>query len=173
MRDSGPGYRCAHPGYVLIQLSNSELGVIAREGGRSSIPETSEFNREASGMLDAPVKPGHDSGGDMSRHSRGTKCPDSSSSSSLLKNRAQGNAGARTHPQPCVQLVERTQASHHRYAETSGIPCAMVYGLWRTLPGVPGLIAPVASPNVLAELDLSVGRSGPHAFARPRWLAFV
>jgi hypothetical protein len=51
--------------------------------------------------------------------------------------------------------------------QQSGIPCAMVYGLWRTLPGVPGSIAPVTSRNVSAKLDLSVGRSGPHAFARP------
>jgi hypothetical protein len=60
---------------------------------------------------------------------------------------------------------ESTQASHHRYAETSGIPCTTVYGLWRALPGVPGLIAPVTLRNVLAKLDLSVGRPGPHAFA--------
>jgi hypothetical protein len=36
---------------------------------------------------------------------------------------------AETHPQPCVQMEESTHASHDRYAEHSGIPCAMVYGL--------------------------------------------
>ena len=36
-------------------------------------------------------------------------------------------------------------SSHHRYAEQSGIPCTMVYGLSRALPGVPGFIATVVS----------------------------
>jgi len=39
------------------------FGVIAREGGRSSIPETVEIKSRGRGVLDAPVKPGHDSGG--------------------------------------------------------------------------------------------------------------
>src|SRR5262249_34358107 len=58
----------------------------------------------------------------------------------------------------------------------SGPPCAMVYGLSRALPGVRALIATVTR-KITRELDLSVGRSGPHDFtvrfdlarpARPR-----
>ena len=38
------------------------LAVIAREGGQSSIPETARLEPKSRGVLDAPVKPGHDSG---------------------------------------------------------------------------------------------------------------
>jgi hypothetical protein len=38
----------------------------------------------------------------------------------------------------------------------------MVYGLLRALPGVPGLLAPVACQLVIGRLDPSVGGSGPH-----------
>jgi hypothetical protein len=47
-----------------------------------------------------------------------------------------------THPQPRVQ-IKNTRVSHHRHAETSGIPCTMVLRLIRALPGVPGLLATV------------------------------
>ena len=57
-------------------------------------------------------------------------------------------------------------------AGATGIPCAMVYGLSRALLGVPGFIATVAFGLVTQELDPSVGRSGPHAFA-VREAAFV
>jgi hypothetical protein len=79
----------------------------------------------------------------------------------------------RSHPQPCVQWKKARKQVTTGTPKTSGIPRAMVFGLWRALLGVPGLIAPVTLPNVLAKLDLSVGRPGPHAFARPRWFAFV
>ena len=57
-------------------------------------------------------------------------------------------------------------------AGATGIPCAMVYGLSRALPGVPGFVATVALGLVSPRLDPSVGRSGPHAFA-VRKAAFV
>jgi hypothetical protein len=78
---------------------------------------------------------------------------------------------AQPHPQPCVQREERTQASHHRYAERSGIPCAMVYGLLRDLPGVPGFVATVAR-NHLANLTSASGgqdhTASPSASCAPR-----
>jgi hypothetical protein len=37
-------------------------GVIARESGRSSIPEAAVIESRGCGVLDAPVKPGHDRG---------------------------------------------------------------------------------------------------------------
>ena len=59
--------------------------------------------------------------------------------------------------------VESTRGRHHRHAETSGIPCAMGYGLFRALPGVPGLLAAITR-ELVHELDPSVGGSGPHDF---------
>jgi len=63
-----------------------------------------------------------------------------------------------------ARLQQKTQAAVTTGSAATGIPCAMGYGLWRALPGVPGLLAPVAREFV-HELDPSVGRSGPHAFA--------
>jgi len=53
--------------------------------------------------------------------------------------------GAGRTREPCVQRqCTFTHASNNRAAKSSGIPCAMVYGLWRALLGVPGLLATVA-----------------------------
>ena len=51
-----------------------------------------------------------------------------------------GNAGATIAPAVSCQEHE---GSHHRYAERSGIPRAMVLRLIRALPGEPGLFATV------------------------------
>jgi hypothetical protein len=75
----------------------------------------------------------------------------------------------RTHPQACVQWKKAHEL------ETTGSTGATRPSLRngvaaytrspRGAAGMPGLLAPVALPDVLARLDLSVGRSGPHAFA--------
>src|ERR1700736_6083612 len=64
-----------------------------------------------------------------------------------------------------MEVVERTRVSQVTPV-TPSIPRAMVYGLYRALPGEPGFLAPV-TPEKLAsqELDTSVGASGPHDFA--------
>jgi hypothetical protein len=64
-----------------------------------------------------------------------------------------------------IVAVERTRVSQVT-PESPGTPRAMVYGLYRALPGEPGFLATVA-PEKLAsqELDASVGASGPHVFA--------
>ena len=64
-----------------------------------------------------------------------------------------------------MSVVERTRVSQVT-PESPGIPRAMVYGLYRALPGEPGFLATV-TPEKLAsqELDTSVGVSGPHDFA--------
>jgi hypothetical protein len=62
-----------------------------------------------------------------------------------------GNAGAANAPAALRANEESTQASHHRYAETSGIPCAMVRRLIRALLGVPGFLATVASQIIDRE----------------------
>jgi hypothetical protein len=48
-------------------------------------------------------------------------------------------------------------------AGSSGIPCAMVYGLYRALPGDRALLPPSRARSSCA-LDTSVGVSGPHDF---------
>src|SRR5665647_1252431 len=64
----------------------------------------------------------------------------------------------------CANVHKNTHTSIQVQRRQSGIPCAMGYGLYRTLPGVPGLIATVARAP-WRELDASVGASGPYDFA--------
>src|ERR1700736_2395828 len=84
-----------------------------------------------------------------------------------LNNEGAGNAGRPMRPiAACAMIVvERTRVSQVT-PESPGIPRAMVYGLYRALPGEPGFLATVA-PEKLAsqELDTSVEVSGPHDFA--------
>ena len=129
--------------------------------GRSSIPETARLEPRSRGVLDGPVKPGHDRGGDMTKHSRGMICPSSAKAITLEVQRAQGMPVLRTHPQPCVQVKKARKQVTTGTPKRSGIPCAMVLRLLRDLPGVPGLIAPVAR-EWLHGLDPSVGGPGPH-----------
>src|SRR5258706_4337224 len=49
--------------------------------------------------------------------------------------------------------------------ETSGFPCAMVYGLLRALPGDRAFLPPSLRRSAPAKLDASVGASGPRDFA--------
>jgi hypothetical protein len=48
---------------------------------------------------------------------------------------------------------------------TPGIPCAMVYGLLRALPGDRAFLSPSLAEIGFRQLDASVGASGPHDFA--------
>jgi hypothetical protein len=50
-------------------------------------------------------------------------------------------------------------------AKSSGVPCAMVLTVSFALSLGTGLIAPIAARIAFAQLDTSVGVSGPHAFA--------
>jgi hypothetical protein len=86
--------------------------------------------------------------------------PSDASSVTLDKSEGAGNAGCRCTRAPRVQQMrkERTRAVHRYNRTHSGIPCAMVYGLWRALPGVPGLIAPVACRLSPANLTPASGR---------------
>jgi len=69
----------------------------------------------------------------------------------------------RTHCLACK--TKKTHAGQHRYAEiTPALPAQWLYGLLRALPGVPGLLAPVAR-EIDHGLDSSVGESGPHDLA--------
>jgi hypothetical protein len=56
--------------------------------------------------------------------------------------RAQGMPGeGLTHGPPATR---KAGGSHHRFSQTSGIPCAMVYDLYEVSPGT-GFLAPVCA----------------------------
>src|SRR5579859_5728751 len=72
------------------------------------------------------------------------------------------------HPQPRMQNKNKHTSVVTTVTPVSpGIPRAMVYGLYRALPGEPGLFATVicATRKHRRQLDTSVGVSGPHGFA--------
>src|ERR1700757_5111448 len=113
-------------------------------------------------------KDGREEAASTTSPSRGTKCPRDASFVALKKTEGAGNAGCRNAPAALrARMVGSTHASRHRYAEHAGIPCAMVHGLYVLSP-VSGLFSHRrALRNVSQALDLSVGRPGPHDFARP------
>jgi hypothetical protein len=133
--------------------------------GQPSIPEASVVSTKGLWDTGYPACAGYDSGENVKQYSRGMICPSCASSASLGNQRAQGMPDAdRTRGLVCS--VESTRVRNRGYAEHSGIPCAMVYGLCRALPGVRALIATVVERNIcFAQLDLSIGRPGPHGFA--------
>jgi hypothetical protein len=65
-----------------------------------------------------------------------------------------------THGPPATK---KAGGSHHRCSRSSGIPCAMFYGLYALSLGT-GLFAPSANRERFAQ-GLSTGRPGPHDFA--------
>jgi hypothetical protein len=83
------------------------------------------------------------------------------------KNEGAGNTGCTLHPRSRVQVCAFKNAHEHtgsaeaiRHSLRNGFN-----GLFRALPGVPGLIATVARASLSCELDASVGASGPHVLA--------
>ena len=68
---------------------------------------------------------------DKRPRSRGTNCPSFASAIALEIKRAQGMPDAGRTREPCVQRkVHFAHASNNRAAKSTGIPCAMVYGLY-------------------------------------------
>jgi hypothetical protein len=87
-------------------------------------------------------------------------------SSALEVKRAQGRPGARcTRGLACKSRIE-THTSIQVQRRQSGLPCAMVYGLFRALPGeTRACLSPSPSRSVLlANLTPAIGASGPHDF---------
>jgi hypothetical protein len=66
---------------------------------------------------------------------------------------------------PAARSAEKkaNQNSHHRYTRTPGAPHAMVYSLYRALPGDRALLTP--SLATYANLTPTIEVSGPHVFA--------
>src|SRR6202790_3948080 len=83
-----------------------------------------------------------------------------------LQSKGAGNAGRPMRPiAACAMvMVERTRVSQVT-PESPGTPRAMVYGLFRALPGDRAFLPPSPAENASRELDASVGASGPHGFA--------
>src|SRR3984957_21000286 len=76
-------------------------------------------------------------------HSRGTFVRPSDASSCPSHKRGHRECRCANAPAALRVKIENTQVSHHRHAETSGIPCTMVLRLIRALLGVAGLLAAV------------------------------
>jgi hypothetical protein len=85
---------------------------------------------------------------------------------SLRKTEGAGKAGCPPHPRPPCEKNARGR-NHRCRRDHSGLPCAVVYGLLRALPGEPGFFATVTceTRQRLRKLDASVGAPGPHDFA--------
>jgi hypothetical protein len=76
-----------------------------------------------------------------------------------------GNAGRWQHPWPACNKKSRRQSPQVRRTIRHSLRDGL--RLMVTLPGGPGFDSPRHVAKRLAKLDLSVGRPGPHAFARP------
>ena len=93
----------------------------------------------------------------------------------LKRQRAQGRPGGRMHPGPPAQKELREARGPQVQAVTTGLPCAVVYGLLRALLGEPACChrrlatsahhGPVGLSAKLARLDACMGAPGPHDFA--------
>jgi hypothetical protein len=79
-------------------------------------------------------------------------------------NRGTGNAGRALAPAASRAKKTTHEFSHHRYAASTGIPCAMVLRFPSCSSRGPGFLAPVAREFV-HELGASVGAPEPHDFA--------
>jgi hypothetical protein len=82
-----------------------------------------------------------------------------------LDKRDAGNAGAAIAPAASHANEESIRVSHHRYAERSGIPCAIVLRLIAGSPRRPGFDCLRHLKVMTLRLDPSIGGPGPHAFA--------
>jgi hypothetical protein len=83
--------------------------------------------------------------------------PESCIDSVPRKAEGAGKTGCWLHPRPRVQCRKHTSYSPQVQPERPGLPCAMVYGLWRALPGVRDLIVTVACRSSPASLAPAQG----------------
>jgi hypothetical protein len=65
----------------------------------------------------------------------------------------------------CARYNSKAHTSIQVQRRHSGLPCAMVYGLLRALPGDRAFLPPSLPRITPRKLDTSVGVSGPHDFA--------
>jgi hypothetical protein len=79
--------------------------------------------------------------------------------------RAQETPGARRTRSLACEMMEAHERNHHRFAEQSGVSCAMVLTAYLALSPVTGLFCHRRSTDHPAKLSASVGAPGPHDFA--------
>ena len=103
-----------------------QFEVIARltRPGDPVFQRRQRLNREASGIPDAPLEAGHDSGGDVTQHSRGAISPELCQVHVPPKSEGAGNAGCRPHPWPACNKKSRRQSPQVQ-PEHPGIPRTM------------------------------------------------
>ena len=79
--------------------------------------------------------------------------------------RAQGKPGADCTRGP--RATKSTGVGPQVNRSNAGFPCAVVYGLFRALPGDRAFLPPswARCASIVANLDASIGASGPHDFA--------
>jgi hypothetical protein len=103
------------------------------------------------------VHPGlHSSNGDLfaaaTSRSRGAMRPSFASIAALDKNkRAQGKPGARCTRGLACNRAQKTHTSIQVQRRQSGLPCAMVYGLLRALPGDRAFLPPSSLRNLFLK----------------------
>src|SRR5216684_5993474 len=82
--------------------------------------------------------------------------------------RTRGRRESRVRAAPavsCANMHRKTHTSIQVQRRHPGLPCAMVYGLLRALPGDRAFLPPSSTRSFASrELDTSVGVSGPHGF---------
>src|SRR4029077_2245957 len=76
-----------------------------------------------------------------------------------------GNAGRTMHPQPRMQMKEHASIVTTVTSGSPGIPRAMVLTAYFVLSPATGLFCHRHRADTSAQLDTSVGVSGPHDFA--------
>jgi hypothetical protein len=100
---------------------------------------------------------------DTSYRSRGAKRPSFSIKLPSREQRAQGRPGARRTHGP--RATKKHAAEPQVRAGTTGLPCAMVYGLYVVSPVNRAFLPPSPCRSSPAKLSASVGAPGPHDFA--------
>ena len=102
---------------------------------------------------------------DKRPRSRGVKCPSSVYFSPPLRGRGRRESRVRAAPAvSCANCAKETHTSIQVKRRQSGFPCAMGYGLLRTLPG-DRLSCHRHLQGCPCELSASTGAPGPHDFA--------
>jgi len=85
----------------------------------------------------------------------------------LRKLRAQGRPGGRMHPGPSRNELRKERENHRYRRDHTGLPCAVVYGLFRALLGELCFLATVAVARPLEPNDRltpSLSAPEPHDF---------
>jgi hypothetical protein len=141
-----PGPRSARPEYGLRAAPQNRDPLMPRARGGSRFCSASFRSAHA-----AP-RPGHDSASRGADRARVVK------SVRLSKTRAQGKPGAGCTRSLACESDKAHEHSHHRFTETSGLPCAIVLTAYFVLSPVTGLFCHRRSRIQPATLTPASGR---------------